>query len=61
MKKQILGELNERFKDCPVEENHRVYEGQRFHIISHFCGEKNLDEALYEIAFRQALEDMENC
>ena len=60
MNKATLNELNEKFKDCPKRTKTYIIDGKEYRVTSHFCGEKDLDKTLYDIAFRRACEETLN-
>lgn len=57
MKNRTLKELNEQYKDCPQRSNEYVIGGKKYVVYSHFVGKKDIDKVLYDLAFRQALND----
>lgn len=56
--KKTMQELNEQFKDCPVQQNEYEIDGERIRVTSHFTGTKKLKEAVYQYAFHKALNDI---
>lgn len=58
MKNRTMKEMNEQFKSCPMRENRYVVDGQPVIVVSHFVGQKNLNDVLYENAFDNALNDV---
>lgn len=44
MKTTNAKELNEKFKDCPIQKTEIEIEGRKYIIVSHFTGKKDLDE-----------------
>ena len=55
MKQKTMQELNEQYKDCPQRENEYTVCGQKMIVVSHFIGDKDLDDELYRLAFDRAL------
>ena len=45
MKQKTMQELNEQYKDCPQRENEYTVCGQKMIVVSHFIGDKDLDDA----------------
>ena len=60
MKNKTMFELNEEYKDCPKSEQEYTVCGQKMIVMSHFVGNKNLDEELYRLAFDKALDETLN-
>lgn len=56
--KKTMQEMNEQFKDCPVQQNEYVIDGVKYRVKSHFTGTKNLKTTLYQYAFNKALAEM---
>ena len=55
---RTLQDLNEQYKDCPVQENDYVIDGTMFRVRSHFAGTQKLSEIIYRYAFHKALDDI---
>ena len=60
MKQKAMQELNEQYKDCPQRENEYTVCGQKMIVVSHFIGDKDLDDELYRLAFDRALNEVLN-
>jgi hypothetical protein len=60
MKIKSMQEMNEQFKDCPQRENRYTVDGQPVIVVSHFIGNKDLNEVLYQNAFDKALNEVLN-
>ena len=60
MKQKTMQELNEQYKDCPQRENEYTVCGQKMIVVSHFIGDKDLDDELYRLAFDRALNEVLN-
>ena len=58
MKQKTMFELNEQYKDCPQRENEYTVCGQKMIVVSHFIGDKDLDDELYRLAFDRALHEV---
>ena len=58
MKKTNAKELNEQFRDCPMQEQEFEIEGRKYIIVSHYAGKKNLDEVVYRNAYGQARNEL---
>ena len=58
MKKTNAKELNEQYRDCPTQEQEFEIEGRKYIIVSHYVGEKDLDEVVYRNAYAQAMKEL---
>jgi hypothetical protein len=58
MKTANAKELNEKFKDCPTQEQEFEIEGRKYIIVSHYTGKKDLDEVVYRNAYNQAMDEV---
>lgn len=51
-------ELNEKYKDCPMREKETVIDGRTYIVVSHFTGQKDLDDVVYKNAYNQAMNEV---
>lgn len=58
MKTTNANELNEKFKDCPIQKTEIEIEGRKYIVVSHFTGKKDLDEVVYKNAYNQAISEL---
>ena len=58
MKKTNAKELNEQYRDCPTQEQEYEIEGRKYIIVSHYVGEKDLDEVVYRNAYDRAMSEL---
>ena len=58
MKKTNAKELNEQYRDCPTQEQEYEIEGRKYIIVSHYVGEKDLDEVIYRNAYHRAVSEL---
>lgn len=58
MKKTNAKELNEQYRDCPTQEHEFEIEGRKYIIVSHYVGEKDLDEVVYRNAYDRAMSEL---
>ena len=58
MKTTNAKELNDKFKDCPTQEQEFEIEGRKYMIVSHYTGKKDLDEVVYRNAYNQAMDEV---
>ncbi len=53
-----LQEQNFRFHDCPTHTNKYEVDGQKFTVISHFIGDRNINDVMYDYAMNRAMNEM---
>ena len=58
MKTANAKELNDKFKDCPTQMTEIEIEGRKYVVISHFTGQKGLDDVVYKNAYKQAMDEV---
>ena len=58
MKNTNAMELNEKFKDCPTMKTEVEVDGRKYIVISHFTGQKDLDDVVYNNAYKQAIDEV---
>lgn len=58
MKTANAKELNEKYKDCPTQKTEIEIEGRKYIVISHFVGDKDLDNVVYQNAYNQAMDEV---
>ncbi len=58
MKKTNAKELNEQYRDCPTQEQEFEIEGRKYIVVSHYVGEKDLDEVVYRNAYDRAMSEL---
>lgn len=58
MKKTNAKELNEQYRDCPTQEQEFEIEGRKYIVVSHYVGEKDLDEVVYRNAYDHAMNEL---
>ena len=58
MKKTNAKELNEQYSDCPTQEHEFEIEGRKYIVVSHYVGEKDLDEVVYRNAYDRAMSEL---
>ena len=58
MKKTNAKELNEQYRDCPTQEQEYEIEGRKYIVVSHYVGEKDLDEVVYRNAYDRAMSEL---
>lgn len=61
MSKNInVAELNEKYKDCPQRTNEYEINGTIYTVISHYTGQKSLNEMILKSAVEKALDEVFN-
>lgn len=58
MKKTNAKELNEQYRKCPTQEQVFEIEGRKYIVVSHYVGEKDLDEVVYRNAYHRAVSEL---
>ena len=44
--KRTMQEMNEQYKDCPVQVNEYEVDGRRYRVTSHFIGDRDIKKVL---------------
>lgn len=57
-KKKTMQEMNEQFKDYPVQQNEYEVDGRIYRVTSHFVGNKNINDVILQYAETRALNEM---
>ena len=47
MKNKTMQEMNEQYKNCPVQVNTYVVDGRTYRVHSHFIGDKDINDMMY--------------
>ncbi|MDE5621168.1 MAG: hypothetical protein K2I80_11765 [Ruminococcus sp.] len=58
MKNKTMQEMNEQFKDCPIQQNVYEVDGKLYHVTSHFVGNKSINDVILEYAESRAMGEM---
>ena len=58
MKNRTMQEMNEQYKNCPVQINEYEVDGRRYHVHSHFIGDKDINDVMYRYAEDRAMNEM---
>ena len=56
--KNTLQELTQQFKDFPTKKNQYEIDDRKYTVISHFVGDKNVNEILLGLAKKQAYNEI---
>ena len=58
MKNKTMQEMNEQFKDCPIQQNVYEVDSKIYHVTSHFVGNKNINDVILKYAENRAMVEM---
>ena len=58
MKNKTMQEMNEQYKDCPIQTNEYEVNGRRYRVHSHFIGDKDINDVMYRYAEDRAMSEM---
>ncbi len=58
MNKRTMQEMNEQYKDCHVQINTYVVDGRTYKVHSHFIGDKDIHDVMYQYAESRAMNEM---
>ena len=58
MKNRTMQEMNEQYKDCPVQVNTYEVDGRVYRLHSHFVGDKDINDVMYRYAETRAMSEM---
>ena len=58
MKNKTMHEMNEQFKDCPVQVNEYEVDGRMYRVTSHFTGNRDINDVMYNYAVNKAMGEM---
>ena len=58
MKNKTMQEMNEQYKDCPVQVNTYEVDGRYYRVHSHFIGDKDIHDVMYRYAEDRAMREM---
>ncbi len=55
---RTMQEMNEQYKDCPVQVNTYEVGGRTYRVYSHFIGDKDINDVMYRYAEDRAMSEM---
>ena len=58
MKNRTMQDMNEQYKDCPVHFNTFEVDGRIYRVHSHFIGDRDIHDVMYQYAERRAMSEM---
>ena len=58
MKNKTMQEMNEQYKDCPVQVNEYEIDGTIYKVVSHFVGNKDINDVMLKYAENRAMNEM---
>ena len=57
-KKRTMQEMDEQYKKCPVHKSTYEVDGVKHTVISHFVGDKNINDVMFSYAYNRVLNEM---
>ena len=58
MKNKTMQEMNEQYRNCPVQVNVYEVNSRKYQVTSHFIGERDINDVMYEYALSRAMNEM---
>ena len=58
MKKRTMQEMDEQYKNCPVRTNTYEVDGVKHTVVSHFIGDKDINDVMFSYAYNRVLNEM---
>lgn len=58
MKNKTMQEMNEQYKDCPVQVNTYEVDGRTYIVHSHFIGDRDINDVMYQYAENKTMSEM---
>ena len=58
MKNRTMQDLNEQYKDCPIQINLYEVDGRQYRVHSHFIGDKDINDVIMKYAENRAMNEM---
>lgn len=58
MKNKTMHEMNEQFRDCPIQVNEYEVDGKLYHVTSHFVGNNDINDVILRYAESRAIGEM---
>lgn len=55
---KTMQEMNEQYRDCPVQINEYEVDGRRYRVHSHFIGDRDINDVMYRYAENKAMREM---
>lgn len=55
---KTMEEMNEQYKDCPIQVNEYKLDGRTYIVTSHYIGDKNINDVVYKYAENRAMNEM---
>ena len=53
-----MQEMNEQFRDCPIQVNEYEVDGKLYRVTSHFVGDNDINDVILEYAESRAMGEM---
>ena len=58
MTNKTMQEMNEQYKDCPIQTNEYEVDGRTYRVHSHFIGDNDINDVMYRYAEDRAMSEM---
>lgn len=58
MKNKTMHEMNQQFRNCPIQQNVYEVDGKLYCVTNHFIGNKNINDVILEYAESRAMGEM---
>ena len=58
MKNRTMKEMDEQYKSCPVRTSTYEVEGVKHKVISHFIGDRDINDVMYSYAYNRVVNEM---
>lgn len=53
-----MQEMNEQYKECPVQVNTYEVDGRTYRVHSHFIGDRDINDVMYRYAEDRSMSEM---
>ena len=58
MKNRTMKEMDEQYQSCPVRTSTYEVEGVKHKVISHFIGDRDINDVMYSYAYNRVVNEM---
>ena len=58
MNNRTMQEMNEQYKECPIQTKEYEVNGRTYRVHSHFIGDKDINDVMYRYAEDRAMSEM---
>lgn len=56
--KRTMQEMDEQYKSCPVRTSTYEIDGVKHKVVSHFVGDKDINDVMFSYAYNRVLNEM---